>query len=142
MDLAKWLQEIRAWAGDWPKQAGQWFEANYGLNPEFALKVALLYLALWAAGLNPRVTSGWRDPSHVRDLQRQWDSGDHRGLKVRPNDPEKSKHSRTNMWGGPDARAVDIQCSDSKLAADIGRAIGLEAGYYYRTSDPGHFETV
>lgn len=142
MDMVKWLEEVKAWAGGWPKQAASWFEASYGLNPDFALKVAMLYLALWAARLNPRVTSGWRDPSHVRDLQRQWDSGDHTGLKVRPLDPEKSKHSRTNLWGGPDAHAVDIQCSDSQLAGRIGQALGLEAGVFYTHPDPGHFETI
>jgi len=139
MDLNAWLQSVKNWAGAWPKSAASWFASQYGLDVDFSIKVALLYIALFAAKLNPRVTSGFRDPAKQKAMRDAWDRGDKQGLAVRPADPSTSRHSTTSL-GRPASKAIDIQTSNPKLAADIARVIGLRAGYYFQTPDPVHFD--
>lgn len=138
MDLKAWLQEVEKWAGNWVTMAVTYFAQNYGLDPELAPKVAMLYLALYAAKLNPRVTSGWRDPKKQDALRAAWDRGERTGLAVRP--AQTSQHSTTSLSGHPASRAIDIQSDNPKLAADIAQAIGLRAGYYFKVQDPVHFD--
>lgn len=139
MDLANWLNSVKVWAGSWPKNAATWFAAQYGLDVDFAIKVAQLYIALFAAKLNPQVTSGWRDPAKQKAMMDAWDRGDKQGLAVRPADPSKSLHTSTSL-GRPAAKAIDIKTSNPKLAADIARVIGLRAGFYFSVPDPVHFD--
>jgi len=138
--MDEWVMKLRAWAGQWPAQAVPYFVSTWGLNKAFAAKVALLYLACWAAGLNPRVTSGFRDPKKQAAMRAAWDRGDRVGLVVRPADPKTSKHCSTTMTGAPNSLAVDMQCTDNELAARIGKALGLRAGLYFTNPDPGHFD--
>lgn len=139
MDLRAWLDSVKVWAGGWPKSAASWFASQYGLDSELALKAALLFVALFAAKLNPRVTSGFRDPAKQKAMRDAWDRGDKQGLAVRPADPSTSRHSNTSL-GRPASKAIDIQTNNPKLAADIARLIGLRAGYYFQISDPVHFD--
>ncbi len=140
MVMEDWVMKLKAWAGKWPEQAVPYFVSAWGLNRGFASRAAMLYLACWAAGLNPRVTSGFRDPKKQAAMRAAWDRGDRAGLIVRPADPSKSKHCSTSITGAPDALAIDMQCKDNELAARIGKALGLRAGLYFTTPDPGHFD--
>lgn len=139
MELSQWVKSALAYAGKWPSAAADYFLSQYGLSSEFALKVAQLYFLLWAARLNPQVTSGFRDPAKQQAIRDAWDRGQKQGLAVRPADPKNSRHSVTSL-GRPASKAVDIQTSNPKMAADIATSIGLRAGYYFQTPDPVHFD--
>lgn len=141
MDYAKWIADLKAWAGLWPSQAVEYFVGAWGLNPGFAAKVAVLYLAQWVLGLDPRITSGWRDPEKQAHMRARWDAGDRSGLRARPADPDKSKHCRTTIAGGPNSMAIDIVSNDETLSAHIAQALGLTPGMFFRTPDPGHYQT-
>lgn len=131
---------MKVLVGSWPKAAGEYFAKTYGLSPTFAVQVALLYAALHYAGLSPRITSGWRDPKKQQALRDAWDRGDRKGLVVRPADPDASRHCRTGLGGSPAATGVDIQCSNNFLGAQLAQALGLRAGQFFSTPDPGHYD--
>lgn len=134
-----WLQKFRQWAGSWPDQAAGWFSGSWGLDPFFSVRVAALYLALYALGLKPRITSGFRSPTKQAAMRAAWDRGDRAGLRVRPADPRNSLHCR-GTDARPAALAVDMPCDDDRLAAQVATAMGLRAGLYFPTSDPGHYD--
>jgi len=140
--MNEWIKGLKEWAGSWPKNAASYFEETFGLDSGFALRVAMLYLALYAAGLNPRITSGFRDPEKQAAMRKAWDAGNRQGLRTRPADPKNSLHTKTTWLGKPGAKAIDIVTSNDKLAADIGQALGLRAGYYFTARDPGHFDEL
>lgn len=140
--MGDWVRQLKAWAGKWPQNAAGYFISEFGLDPAFAVIVALLYLGLHAAGLKPRITSGFRDPAKQKAMREAWDRGNRAGLRARPADPEKSAHSKMTWLGKPGAKAIDIVTSNDKLAADIARALGLRAGYYFNDPDPGHFDAL
>lgn len=122
---------------DWARKAAPYFARAYGLEGNFAGRVSRLYIALWAKRLNPRVTSGFRDPAKQKAMQERWDAGDRAGLRARP--ATNSKHSNTTWLGQPAATAIDMPSSDEKAAAEVARQLGLGAGLYFQKSDPGHF---
>lgn len=140
MDLAQWVAAAKQAAGSWPSQAASYFAQQWGLSSVFAPKLALLYVVLHLAGLNPRITSGWRDPAKQKAMRAAWDRGDRQGLVVRPADPDGSRHCRTALGGSPASTAVDLQCSNNQLAARIAQALGLRAGEFFSTPDPGHYD--
>lgn len=113
----------------WIEEAKDYFRSAWGLEPAFCRQVALLYLYFVAYGLNPRITSGFRDPKHQAELRRRWDAGDRQGLAVRP--AAVSDHTRRI--------AVDIVTSDPAKAAMIARALGIGAGYDFKVRDAVHF---
>lgn len=125
---------------NWSNQAAGYFRSAFGLQGSFALSVARLYIALYFAGLSPRITSGWRDPSHQRDLQARYDAGERAGYLARP--ASNSKHTNTNFIGQPAALAVDMPCTDNIAAAKIAQRIGLGSGIYFKQSDPGHYYQI
>lgn len=122
---------------NWAKSATGYFRESLGLNGAFALQAARLYIALWAAGLSPRIASGFRDPAKQRELQARWDAGDRTGLRVRP--ATNSAHSTTTFIGAPAATAIDMPSSDEQRAATIAKSLGLGAGLAFSTPDPGHY---
>jgi|GEM_PF-5260762 len=122
---------------NWAKSAAGYFQKALGLSSSFALPVARLYIGLWAAGLNPRISRGWSDPAHQAELRARWDRGDRAGLRVRP--AEKSQHTTTTFLGAPAATAVDMPCNDDKAAAKIAQQLGVGAGLTFSTPDPGHY---
>lgn len=138
--MQEWIAALKRWAGKWPDMAASYFVAQYGLDPGFAVRAALLYLALHAAGLKPRVTSGFRDPDKQKAMQKAWDSGQRQGLRARP--ATDSAHTKTSWTGRPGAQAIDMPSANEKLAADIAVALGLRAGYYFKAKDPGHFDAL
>ena len=140
-NYAQWVVDLKAWAGGWPDQAADYFVNVWGLNPDFARKVAVLYLAQLVLGLNPRITSGFRDPEKQAQMRARWDSGDRAGLRARPANPDTSKHCRTTLMGGPNSHGIDIVSSDEQLSAEIARALGLAAGKFFTTPDPGHYQS-
>jgi hypothetical protein len=140
--MQEWIRGLKEWAGRWPQNASSYFANTFGLDPNFAVRVALLYLALHSAGLNPRVTSGFRDPEKQEAMRRAWDRGDRRGLRTRPADPKNSLHTNKSWLGKPASKAVDIVTNNDRLAADIGQALGLRAGYFFTARDPGHFDAL
>ncbi len=123
---------------NWVQQATPWFR-NAGASENAAPKFARAYAATWAAGLQPRIASIFRDPAHQRALQARWDRGDHTGLRARPADPDTSKHSRTGFFGRPASEAIDMPTLDDKRAAQIARSVGLGTGESFRQPDPGHY---
>lgn len=144
MDWKAWIQSVKAWAGRWPGEAAPYFVAQWGLNPEFAAKVAVLYLCLYAAGLNPRINSGFRDPEKQKQLIAKWDALKREGkdpLKHgfigKPASPDGSRHCRM-QFGKPSSTAIDMPCSDNNKAALIAKALGLRAGVDF--NDPGHYD--
>ena len=114
---------------EWVERARKYLESEWGLNATFAGQVALFWAYCAAYGLNPKITSGYRDPAKQKAMQQAWDRGDRRGLRVRPAD--SSDHTRR--------RAIDIDTSDPALAAKIARAVGLGAGYDFKVRDAVHF---
>lgn len=136
----EWLAKLRQYLGSWPSDAASYFKATWGCSPTFAVKVATLYAALHFAGLKPRITSGFRDPVKQKAMRDAWDRGDREGLRVRPADPDGSRHCRTTMGGAPASAAIDMPCSNEQLAAQIAKALGLRAGLYFTPADPGHYD--
>lgn len=123
---------------NWARSAAPWFGRTYGLDGNFALPVARLYVTLWANGLDPRITSGYRDGSRQAELRDRWDRGDRAGIRVRP--AEQSLHTYTGFFGGPASRAIDMPCKNDRLAAELATRLGgIGSGIYFRSPDPGHY---
>ncbi len=138
--MAEWLAEARKFLGSWPSSAAGYFQSTWGCSSTFAVKAALLYGILWLAGLNPRITSGFRDPAKQRAMREAWDRGDRQGLVVRPADPDGSRHCRTSLLGSPASAAIDMPCADNTKAAQLAKLLGLRAGLYFNPPDPGHYD--
>lgn len=116
MDLAAWLEQARSY-----------FRQAWGLVDSFAAKVALFYAYLATMGLEPRITSGFRDPKKQAEMLARWNAGDHQGLKFKP--AANSDHTR--------GKAIDIVTNNPQRAAQIARALGLGTGLDY--GDEVHF---
>ncbi len=116
MDWQQWLQ-----------QAAQYFEKDWGLVGSFSAKVALLYAYLWTMGMDPKITSGFRDPAKQKKMQEDWDAGRRAGLKFRP--ASHSDHTK--------GKAVDITTNNPNGAAQVARLIGIGTGIDY--GDEVHF---
>lgn len=140
LGVDEWVAKLRKIGDQWAKDAAGYFVATWGLDPTFAVRAGLLYLALYFAGLNPRITSGFRDPRKQQAMRDAWDRGDRAGLRVRPADPRNSLHCREVRRGVAASQAIDMPCSDEALAAQLATALGLRAGYYFKVSDPGHYD--
>lgn len=138
--MLEWLATLKKYLGNWPKQAAEYFQAQWGLDPTFAVKAALLFAALHYARLNPRITSGWRDPKKQQAMRDAWDRGDRQGLNVRPAAPGATRHDDTSFTGSPASTAIDMPCSNNELAAALAKGLGLRAGLYFKTPDPGHYD--
>lgn len=140
LGVDEWVAKLRKIGDQWAKDAAAYFVATWGLDPTFAVRAGLLYLALHFAGLSPRITSGFRDPRKQQAMRDAWDRGDRRGLRVRPADPKASNHCHEARKGVPASLAIDMPCSNEALAAQLATALGLRAGYYFKVSDPGHYD--
>lgn len=121
----------------WARDASGHFQSAFGLSGRFAISAARLFIALHFAGLAPRISRGWSDPAHQKELQARWDRGDHSGLRVRP--ATTSKHSVTSWLGRPAAEAVDMPSRDDRRAAAIAQSLGIGTGLSFTTEDPGHY---
>lgn len=121
----------------WSVSAAPYFQKTLGADKEAAKKFALHYVRTWQRGLNPRITRVYSDPTHQKQLQAQWDSGNREGLRARP--ASNSKHILQDFWGRPAARAFDMVTTNDNLAASMAREIGLGAGADFSTPDPGHY---
>jgi len=131
------MAEYGAWQ-PWIDSVSSWLKEQHGASDDLADKGAVLMAYLTAYGLNPRVTSVFRDPAYQRQLQERYDAGDTTGLRTRP--ATNSKHSTTDWLGNPAASAIDIATDDDSRAAQIGAALGFRAGFYFKDPDPGHFD--
>lgn len=123
----------------WIQEMSRFLETKWGISPGAAERFAILFLYLHSYGLQPVITSGFRDPEKQRAMRAAWDRGDRRGLRARPADPSSSDHCRTSMWSSPASTAIDIKCRDEAMAAHIARALGITAGYHFSVPDPGHY---
>jgi hypothetical protein len=113
----------------------------HGLNPSFADSIAKLISNLEVAGLQPRVTSGFRDPIKQKTMQQAWDATDDAGrikLGLRARPATDSLHNRVD-GSKKNALAVDIKSTDEKRAGAIAESLGIGAGINFRTPDPGHY---
>lgn len=125
---------------DWARSAAPAF-ARAGASTASALPMARLYVALWGYGLDPRITSLYRDPAHQQALRAAWDRGERAGLRTRPADPRTSAHTQDDFLGRPAARGIDIVTRDDAAAARVARSLGeMRAGYYFTSPDPGHYD--
>ena len=122
--------------GKWLSAMAKYLCTQWGLDEAFADKVALFYLYCAQYGLSPNITSGYRSADYQKQLAARYAAGD-TGIVVKP--AENSKHTTTGFLGQPAATAVDISTSNRPLAAQIARALGIGAGFYFKTSDPIHF---
>lgn len=113
---------------------------TWGLAPSFAEKASVLISRLEDAGLSPQITSGYRSPQRQQELIAKAAAGDPNVFT--PVSPSKSKHVRQNMRGEPAAEAIDIVTSNPERAGRIAQSLGIEAGVFYSTPDPVHFETA
>lgn len=119
----------------WLQNMAKYLVISWGLDTAFASQVALLYLYFYYYGLNPSITSGFRDPQKQNELMQRWLNGDP-SIVVKPT--TNSKHSATKL-GKPASLAVDISTANHLLAAQIATALKVGAGYYYKIPDPVHF---
>ena len=111
-----------------------------GASTSFAYKIALLYVSLWAAGLNPRIARVFSSPDRQQELLDRWNRGDRAGIRVKPADPRTSKHCKTAFpFNRPAATAVDMPCSDDRRGAQIAQSLGIGAGQFFADTDPGHY---
>lgn len=120
---------------EWLAQTKQTLIKGWGLDKSFADLAALFLGYLFMYNLSPRITSGWRSPQKQADLLSRYEAGDP-SIVYKP--ATNSKHMVTK-WGQPASLAIDITTSNPALAADIATAIGMKAGYHFRTPDPVHF---
>lgn len=127
--------QFGTWA-PWLESVHDYLVDTWKLDKDFGEKVAILLAYATDGGLNPRVTSGYRDGSKQKEMQARWDAGDRQGLRVRP--ATDSKHSNTSWMRGA-ALAVDIATNNDFRMAQLARAIGLGAGADFNTPDPVHY---
>lgn len=127
------------WA-DWLTQTRQNLIDQWGLDNDFADRMALVLAYAMAEGLAPRITRGWSDPKHQAELRARWDRGDRAGLRVRP--AADSKHTVTGFLGKKSAHAIDAPSRNDRRMAEIAKALGVGAGLDFHDSDPGHFFKV
>lgn len=120
---------------EWTKATGLYLKSQWGLSSVFASQVAVLLAYFFSYNLNPRITSGFRDPKKQAAMREQWDSGNRAGLRARP--AAASKHSVTNWIGQPAAEAIDIVTNNDYQAAQIARALKIGDGLAF--GDPGHY---
>lgn len=111
--------------------------STWGLDSDFAEKVAVLLAYGVSEGHAPRIARGWSDPTHQAELRARWDRGDRQGLRVRP--AADSKHTVTGFLGSKKALAIDIPTGNDRRMAEIAKALGIGAGITFHDSDPGHF---
>lgn len=137
--MDEWVRQVTKVGQAWADEASEYFKDTWGMDSVVAVRAALLYLALHFAGLQPRITSGFRDPVKQRAMRAAWDAGNRAGLRARPADPDKSDHCKTGILGRPAARGIDIVSRDEHLAAKIGQALGWTPGLYFTPADPGHY---
>ena len=121
---------------EWLDDVSNVLRKQWGLDNAFSNKAAMLYSYFLQYGLNPVITSGFRSPAYQEELRKRWESGD-RSVVVEP--AKTSRHSITK-WGTPASQAIDISTNNHELAARIAKAVGLRAGFYFRKSDPVHFD--
>lgn len=117
---------------NWIVQMSNYLEGEWGIKQSAAGLLSLLYLYLSVYGLAPRITSGYRSQAYQDALRARWDKGDRAGLVVRP----------ANVSTHTSGRAIDITTTNPELAAQIARALNIQAGYYFATSDPVHYQTT
>jgi hypothetical protein len=124
---------------EWLDSARQYLITEWGLNENFAKKIALLLAYLYSYGLSPRISSGFRDPVKQRQMQAAWDSGNRAGLRARP--ATNSLHIKTGFLGKPASEAIDITSSNPYYAALIAKQLGIRPGYFFKTPDVVHFDS-
>lgn len=125
---------------EWLKSAEKYLVDQWGVDSTVAGKFALLLAYFFQYGLNPRITSGFRDPAKQKALQAAWDRGDRQGLRARPADNSDHSATRSGFLGAKAAsRAIDITTSNDARAAAIARALGIGAGADFKSPDPGHY---
>lgn len=121
----------------WAIQAAPFFQKS-GATYQAAIKFARLYIYSWAAGLNPRITSMWRDPASQARLQAEYDSlpgtGPRKpGFLARP--ATNSAHTR--------GAAIDMPTNDDRAAGSIARWIGgMRVGGDFSSPDWGHYDVA
>lgn len=125
---------------NWALNATNYFKDGLGLDGGFARQTARLFILLYKHGLNPQITSGFRDPGKQKRMQQLWDAGQRAGLRARP--ASISKHTETNWIGKPAAKAVDMKANDEKLAAKLAQSIGIGSGLFFASPDPGHYYAI
>jgi len=125
MDYRKWIAQTKGILVDY-----------WGLSSAFADLVSLFLAYCFNYQLKPVVTSGFRDSEKQKTLLKRWQAGD-KGVVVKP--AVDSLHSKTSWLGRPAALAVDVSTSNPALAAQIAKAVGIGAGYYFKTPDRVHF---
>ena len=124
----------------WLEAMVDYLKASWGIHPGWSARVALLYAYLWSYGLQPKITSGFRDPSKQKAMQARWDAGDRAGLVRRP--ASNSLHTRVDGSGNPCALAIDIDTSNREEAGRIAMALNIGWGGNFSGDqgyDPVHF---
>jgi hypothetical protein len=130
------FSQYGTWAG-WITDRYEELKSDWGLDSDFAEKVAVLLAYAQDERLAPRISRGWSDPKHQDELRARWDRGDRAGLRVRP--AANSKHTVTGFLGSKKAQAIDVPTSNDRRMAEIARALGIGAGADFHDSDPGHY---
>lgn len=116
-----------------------YLKTNWGLEANFAQKVAQFLIFLGYSGIPFVITSGYRSIAKQNELKRRWIAGD-KSIIVKP--AEQSMHSSTDVIGRPASQAIDI--SIKNLSPEHTRIISSWAGLHWggdfpRTPDRVHF---
>jgi len=121
---------------EWLTSATKYLVEQWGLHPDFAAMISKFLLYLTAYSIRYTITSGYRSQKKQNELRSRYERGD-KGIIVAP--AKNSAHSASGIFGNPAANAIDISTSNHLLSAQIAVALGIGAGYYYKTPDPVHF---
>ncbi len=121
----------------WAAQAAPAFQ-KAGATYSAAVKFARLYVYSWSAGLQPRITSMFRDPAKQKALQDEYD----RLPGMGPKKPGFLARPATNS-GHTRGVAIDMPTNNDRKAGEIARWIGgMRVGGDFSTPDWGHYDVA
>jgi hypothetical protein len=110
-------------AYDYVKEWAKYLRSEWGLDSDFSIPAAKVYLYLYIYRCNPVITSGFRSIEKQAQLVEDYKKGVP-GI-LTPNPPGKSLHNRKDWLGKPASWAIDIDHNNNEIANLIAKHLGL-----------------
>lgn len=124
-ELSKYLNQFQDYIDGWAK----YLVSQWDIEKDFAKKMARVLIAMYLYGITFTITSGRRSRQKQAELLKRWRAGDP-SIVVKP--AINSKH----LTG----QALDVVTNNYQLAAQIAQQLGVTAGYFFKNSDPVHYQ--